>query len=197
MPQPDLAAAVARVLESALASSGFGITGASSTIVTLESDRSALRLSYNREDLPRPWLSVTIGVRDAPGNPPPLVALWRAFPDEHELQDPDLLSFSNQGELEERLVRIRDDWFPRFVIPALTSKTRLPTALMDQERELLVEHEGQKHEQHLRNARSLFDGEDYQGAVEAYVLGGVDTLSAADRRRLAIARRHLSDGRAT
>lgn len=197
MAQPDLAAAVARVLAPTLAASGFGITEASSTVVTLKRERSALRLSYNREDLPRPWLSVTIGVSVVVGNLPALVALWRAFPEEGELQDPDLLGFVTQGDLEERLVRVRDDWFPRFIAPALTSETRLPIALMEQERELLVDHEALQHEQHLRNARSLFDGEDYPGALEAYVLAGVDTLSAADRRRLAIARRNLSDGRTT
>ncbi len=154
-------------------------------------------MSYNREDLPRPWLSVTVGVSGVPGNAPAFVALWRAFPDEGELQDPELMGFGTQGELEQRLVRVRDDWFPRFIAPALSSDRRLPTALLEQEGELLAEHEALEHEQHLRNARALFDGEDYQRAVEAYVLIGVDTLSVRDRRRLAIARRNLSDGRAT
>lgn len=197
MPQPDLAVAVDRVLAPALASAGFDVTDASPTVVTLAGDRTALRLSYNREDLPRPWLSVTVGVSDVPGNFPVFVALWRAFPDEGELQDPGLMGFGTQRELEQRLVHVRDDWFPRFITPALTSETRLPTARMEQERELLAEHEALEHEQHLRIARSLFDGEDYQRAVEAYVLIGVDTLSAGDRRRLAFARRNLSDGRAT
>lgn len=107
------------------------------------------------------------------------------------------MDFGTQGELEERLVRVRDDWFPRFITSALTSETRLPAALLEQERELLAEHEALKHEQYLRRARLLFDGKDYQGAIEAYGLAGADTLSAADRRRLALARSNLSDGRAT
>lgn len=57
MPQPDLAAAVDRVLAPTLVSAGFDVTDASQTVVTLVGDRTALRLSYNREDLPRPWLS--------------------------------------------------------------------------------------------------------------------------------------------
>lgn len=192
MARPDLAGAVARVFAPPLALSGFDVTEASTTLVTLESGRSALRLSYNSEDLPRPWLSVAVGVSDVQGNPPVLVALWRVFPEESELQDPARLGFSSQGELEDRLVRVRDDWFPRFVAPVLASEARLQTALLEQERELLAEHEALKHEQHLRNARSLFDSEDYQGAVDKYVLAGVGTLSAADRRRLAVARRNLS-----
>jgi hypothetical protein len=197
MPPPDLAAAVDRVLAPALAAAGFCVSDASETVVTLVGNLTALRLSYNREDLPHPWLSVTIGASDVRGQLPAFVALWRAFPDEVELRDPEPMGFGSQRELEQRLVRVRDDWFPRFIIEALTSETRLTSALLEQERELLAEYEALVREQHLRNARSLFDSEDYQGAVEAYVLSGEDTLSAADHRRLALARHQVGGDRAT
>lgn len=191
MTQPDLAAAVSDVLAPALAASGFGVSDAGDTVVTLVGGRSALRLSYKREDLPRAWLSVAVGVSDVRGNSPAFVALWRIFPDDAELQDRDLMGFDSQGELCERLARVRDDWLPRFIAPALVSEPRLQAALVEQERELQLEYAALKRDQHLRDARSRLDGEDYQGAVDAYVLAGVDTLSAADSRRLAIARRHL------
>jgi hypothetical protein len=197
MPQPNLAAAVDRVLAPSLATAGFAVTDASDSVVTLVGDRVALRLSYNREDLPRAWLSVTVGRNDARGTLPAFVALWRAFPEEEELQGPESMRFGTDEELEQRVVRVRDDWFPRFIAPAFATETRIPTALLEQEGELLSEHEALEREQHLRNARSLFDAEDYERAAAAFVLLGVETLSAADRRRLALARRGLNDGRAT
>lgn len=196
MPLPSLAKAVQLLNEPMLSTFGLGIADATDTVVTLAGDRRAVRLSYNREDLPHAWLLVTVGASEVAGELPQLVALWRAYPDRGELQDPGLMDFSSQEELDRRLAHVRDDWFPRFILPLLKSEYRLRTALLEQGRELLLEHDRLIQERHVKRARSLFDGGDYQGAVDSYILAGIETLSAADARRLAIARRHLDTGRA-
>lgn len=191
MPLPNLADAVDRVLAPTLSGLGFDVRDATDTVVTLIGARRGVRLSYNREDLPHAWLSVTAGVSDAVGEPPRFVALWRAYPDRAELQDPSLMAFSSQEELDQRLAHVRDNWFPRFVLPLMESEDRLGAVLLEQESELLEEHDRLRVERHLRQARALFDAGDYQGAVDSYGMAGIETLSAADTRRFVIARRHL------
>lgn len=185
------------MLASTLLEFGFDIADARDTLVTLVSDRHAIRLSYNREDLPHPWLSVTVGVSEVAGGVPAFVALWRAFPDEPELQDPDVMEIRSQKELDECLVRVRDGWFPRFILPLLESEDHMRGTLIAQKKGVFLEYESRAREQHLREARSRYERADYQGAVDSYTLAGVDSLKAADTRRLAIARRNLHEGRAT
>lgn len=193
MTQPDLEVAVNRVLRHRLDRAGFTVTDASAEHVVFERGRNALRLDYNIEDLPRPWLSVRIGRSIAPGALPAFVALWRVFPNDFELKNPQRLLFVTQEQLEERLVYFRDTWVSTYVVPALTSETMLPDALLVQERELMAEHEAMKREQQLKTARSLFEDKDYRGVIDAYVVAGLDDLAAADRRRLATSRRRLGD----
>lgn len=142
MTQPDLEVAVNRVLRHRLDRAGFTVTDARAEHVVFERGRNALSLDYNIEDLPRPWLSVRIGRSVAPGALPAFVALWRVFPNDFELQSPQRLLFVTQEQLEERLVYVRDTWVSTYVVPALTSETMLPDALLVQERELMAEHEG-------------------------------------------------------
>lgn len=189
LTQPDLATAAHRVLAPGMTSAGYVVNEASRTAVTLVGAQNFLRLSYLREDLPNPWLVVTIGKAAAAGGAPIFVALWRVFPDAGELQDPERLRFRSQDELEAILVRIRDSWFPRYIAPAFASEVDIPLAIMEQEREMIRHHEALTRMQHIQVARSQFDRKHYQDAITAYILAGAESLSAADRRRLTVARR--------
>lgn len=189
----DLASTAERLLGPTLSELGFVIVDSEATRVTFADGRRAISLSYYREDLPAPWLAVTVGLQESPAESPSLVALWRAKPRLAELQDSAIMTFDCQPQLEAGLERIRTQWLPKYILPLLKDEARVRSALAAQEQELLDEQERVVDSQQLRRARQLFDEGKYRGALDAYALYGQAGLPAADRRRVVMARRFIED----
>jgi hypothetical protein len=195
MPDIDFAGSAERILGAAMRDLGLRILISESDHVVFADDHRALSLSlgYDPKDLPTPWLSVTVGLRESASDGPRSIVLWRAYPHVPELQAMELLSITSDSALEAVFGRLRSEWLTKYVVPLLNDEGRLRAAHADQERDLLADYGRRVQLQVLGRARRLFDDSDYQGALDAYVLYGSDRLSAAARRRYVIARRRLGE----
>lgn len=190
----DLSAAVEEELGRVLRAAGFATGQANRTEATFVRGLEALSFEYLPEDVPRPWIIVRLGRRDGPEESPWFVALWRVYPDVEALQDPSRTAFDSEDSLRSALRLIRDDWMGTYIVPGLGDDLRLRAVRADQEREIAEEHVRLANDQHLRRARACFDEGDFDGAIVQFGIYGPDRLSAADRRRLAIARRSIDGG---
>ena len=134
---------------------------------------------------------MSVGLSDALEGRLLEVPLWRAYPAVPELRDPAVIEFDSQRALEGKIAHFHDVWLPGLVVPLLDDEARLRSVWLQMSRDLDDEYDRRVREQELRRARRMYDAGDYRGAFDAYVLYGVDTLSAADRRRYVMARRFL------
>ena len=187
----NLGATVRHLLDPALSDLGFALAVEEESHVSYVCGRYAITLEYGLEELPVPWLVLTVDFFDTSDGTPLRVALWRAYPDVVELRDPAVVRFNSQQSLEAQIATIRDEWLSRFIVPLIGDEERLRAVWLETERELDDEYNRRVREQELRRARRMYDAGDYRGDFDAYVLYGVDTLSAADRRRYVMARRFL------
>jgi hypothetical protein len=188
-PRWDLSDAVEDQLGSVLRDEGFALYSAGRTSVIFVRGLEALSLEYLPEDVPSPWILVLVGRRDGPSDARWFVALWRAHPEVKELQNSRETGFDSSESLYSALGLIRDTWLPTYILPVLADEVRLRSVRADQEREIATEHTELIEAQDLRRARACFEAGDFEGAILQYRLYGLERLSAADRRRLAIARR--------
>jgi hypothetical protein len=192
----DFGNAVASTLGRRLVGMGFEPLTVADTRVVYSDGHRSVALAYLLEELPKPWLSVTVGLLEASIDKAQFVALWRAYPQVTALQNLDGASFDSEESLLSLLEMIVDTWLPNYILPLLEDEARLRALLAEQEQQLVAEQSQLADAQQLRRARQLFEAGDFRNAVLQYGLYGPERLSAADRRRLIIARRSAGRGSA-
>jgi hypothetical protein len=193
----DFPNTVKRILGQTMFQLGYVIRDEDDAHIAYVDDRSVISLSYTLEELPTPWLSVTVGLSGIPVEALRPIALWRAYPDVPELQVPATMEFNSQQSLVARIERVRDDWLPKLILPLFVDDSRLWAAWGELSREINeegIENARQMLVQQIRRARQRFDTGDYEGAIQIYAACSPASLTAADRRRFAMARKLLMRG---
>lgn len=187
----DLGAETKRVLGPALADRGFSVDGSSEFSITYRDETRSIELGYYPED-PTPWLNVVLGLRVAGAEL--LVGLWRLCPEVSASQAPAVGRFDSVESLDARLVTVRDDWLDRLILPAFERPELFRVAWAEQRAETEQRFAKDVRDQRLAQARWAYEHDDFELAVEQFTLAGVEELSAADRRRLVMARRKFAAG---
>ena len=154
--------------------------------VTYRRDDVALSFSCFTEDLPSPSVLISIGLL-APDGSRALVGLWRALEDDAYGR----WQFNDETTLKHVLVRVGEEVL-KVHGPRLWGSKDLLASLLAAEMEE-AETQYLEHRRHvdLLQAYRAFEERRFQDAVHSFVLLGPESLSAADRRRLYQAHKHL------
>ena len=154
--------------------------------------RGGRRVSFGYEDrdLPRAWLSITVALEEPDGRTRS-VGLWRAIPESDPASKYFEWRFGTEAELRGVLQRVAREVLPH-VFELADSEETLTALLADRRAEVEKDYQDSLHERNLESARKAFDSGRYAEARDEYILIGEEHLSAADRRRLYVARQHLS-----
>lgn len=184
--------AVRRVIGGWLQDEGFSEVADSDTRVTFRRGGVAISVAYWVEDMPAPSVAVDLGFAGDDGAYR-MVGLWRALGDEDPTRLHTQWSFSDEESLIALLCRMVDV-LGRRMLDICDSEGTLRDLWVCQTEEAEAEYLMEEHEARLRLARNAFDQGHFGDAIDGFVLAGLDRLSAADRRRVSVARKGLADG---
>ncbi|MBW3634821.1 MAG: hypothetical protein KY456_17515 [Chloroflexi bacterium] len=177
------------ILTPVMASHGFTAVEQDDWSVKYRRDRTKVSFAYDAMDVPRPGLLIGVGLED-PDGATLSIGLWRALPDSAGL-DYSSWKFETEPELRDVLSRISEDVIPH-AASVWDSEEAIIGFLAEQQIDIDNHHLETRQRVQKLAARRAFDEGRYAEARDNYVLlGGEEELSAADRRRLYLARKHL------
>ena len=180
------------ILTPFMASHGFTLVDREdSSVVEYRQDGKRVSFSYWAEDVPRATLSIAVGLEDPDGSVSS-IALWRALTESDPAYAYTRWEFGTEPELREVLERVIREVMPH-ASSLWNDEERIVALVAEQDVELDKDYQERVQSSELKAARRAFDEGRYAEARDYYVLlGGEEELSAADRRRLYLARKHLS-----
>jgi hypothetical protein len=186
---PDIAAAAQRIIGGYMHREGFEKVRGDRTQVEFSKVGVLLRLSYYAEDAPPRGLNIGLGVQHDDGSTETL-GLWALIPEGDEAIRYSLWKFTSDSELDETLVRVRDEVLQPFAASYWRDPSRLTLAVGQGVTRLEQRHETTLNSRCLENARRAFAAGEFQTAVDNYILADGD-LTEVDAKRLKIARREV------
>lgn len=192
-PNPPLIPFFAQVAEETLtpfmASHGFAPAEQSNWSIKYRRGRIKVSFGYDATEIPRPVLIIAVGLEDPDGQFSS-TGLWRALPDSPDVSYSSW-EFETATELREVLGRVIEQVMPHSVSLWESEETMIGLHA-EQQAQIDKHYQETTHRGQVLAARRAFDAGRYAEARDSYVLIGEDGLSAADRRRLYLARKHLT-----
>lgn len=153
-----------------------------------------LQVHYYVEDRPDYSPMVTVGLaRTSPLVPAfDRIGLWYAIPEDSEERDYESWTFSNAGELKQTLTRIRNEVVDVYASPLWENSDQLLSLIDQRYAEVKAERTAEIVNRNKEEAERAFRAHDYEKAARLYGLMKDSDLSAAERKRHEIARKHSS-----
>lgn len=187
-PVPAFGASVEATAGIYLAGHGFSRADNAPDAVTYRRGDTLVSFEFSLQDLPSAWVSVTVGfvAVDAASH---RVAVWRILAEEEPARGYAGWRFHDQASLDQVLGRIVVEVLQVHGPQLWESKDRIAEAEAAQAAEAGARCAEDRQRVRLLLARRAYDDERFQEAADAFVLAGEASLSAADRRRLYVARR--------
>ena len=181
---------VRRIIGPVLHDAGFTELLESDTRLTFGRGDVVLSLAYHAEDLPEPWVAVDVGLAEQNGFN--LFGVWRVIPSSADAADYPTWRFSNEATLEAALARYVGDVLDPYVLDLCADREKIVRTLARQAAGVEDLYLVNQREADLKRARRAFDDGSFQAAVDAYAMVAPGALSASDRRRQFLARKHVS-----
>jgi len=180
---------VEQVISPVLRADGFRVSERTEIYVQFVRADRAVSFSYSPEDVPSPWVSIMVGLMPDYDARPEYVALWRAIPAAEPASHYPTWRFTRDGDLADLLRRLYLEVLLPFAKPLWDDEGRIRDLLAQQYLEAQHHYEQVSRTQALSMARHLYEKGDLPGAVVAYGLIDPAHLTAADRRKVALATR--------
>lgn len=181
----------AEILTPFMASHGFRLIQQKDWLLRYSRGDRAVSFSYDGMDVPRTHVSIAVGTADPDGRTSS-IGLWKVLPESSDERDYWKWTFATEPELREVLARIIRELMPH-AVSLWNDEETLVGLIAEQDVELEKDYQERVRSSELKAARRAFDEGRYAEARDYYVLlGSEEELSAADRRRLYLARKHLS-----
>lgn len=184
---PYFAEEVKRVLGPHLGDLGFTLGDMTASELTYLRGGVFVSFSHWPEDQPSPSVGIGIGLAGADGSRD-RVALWRATAENGPAREYTSWRFHDRKSLESLLERVATEVFP-VASKVWDSEPAIEALLADQADEAETQYLERRRRGDLLGARRSFDEQRFQEAIDRYALLGPETLSAADKRQLHVARK--------
>lgn len=192
---PYFAEAIESVLGPRLADHGFTLYEETPTEVTYRREWVFASFSHWPEDRPSPPVMVGVGLLGTDGSRRG-TGLRRALTGDGPARWYETCRFRDRTSLLDVLERFVTEVVP-VACEVWDSPARIATLLAECAHEAESRNLEDRRRQDLLRARRAYDGDRFQEAIDRYVLMGPESLSAGDRRRLFVARKHVPGGGAS
>lgn len=184
-----------KVLDPLLREHGFEYAGHHRGVTAYwVSDHRFFRVGYMPETTPKYELLIGVGISESspiePKSSRDSVGVWRLLPPETAPQIADW-EFRSPETLEQALLAAWTEAVLPFVVPLWSDDDRLAEVIAEYNDELTREDDRLMEDRLRRYARTEFDAGRFAEATAAYEALDEAALTSSDRKRMAIARRHL------
>ncbi len=163
--------------------------------VTYSNGECCIEISYWLEDSPLFTPMVAIGVESRYAHEPPVtlnrIGLWYAIPANLAVHDYGSWRFSNPRDLEESLLRIRDEVIDKYAKPLWLRLDQLIVLIQRRSAEFSAAQAEEARQKKITEAAIAFKEGKYAKVLNIYSSIGVDNLTPAERKRYEIAARRI------
>jgi hypothetical protein len=157
-----------------------------------------LKFHYYVEDSPKfsPMISIGLAGAAAPRPGFDRIGLWYAIPANREERDYGLWRYSNAAELNKVFTRIRGEVVDVYARPLWENPKELAELVRQRHKEAKAERDAEIEGEMLRRQREQAEGafrsHDYSKAAALYGQIGDSKLSAVERKRYELSKKHIS-----
>jgi hypothetical protein len=166
--------------------------------VTYRRNDRFLEFHYYVEDSPKfsPMISIGLSGAAAPRPGVDRIGLWYAIPANREQREYGLWRYSNAAELNKVFARIRGEVVDVHARPLWENPRELARLITQRHREAKAERDAEIEREMLRRqkeqAERAFRSHDYREAAGLYGQIGDSRLSAVERKRYELSKKHIS-----